>query len=320
MEKEQDFSPEQELKAWDAWKEKCATLACPDDDKRILSHLIGGAVKKKLKTIGISDSELETRFLPHDESLTLEQALANEFDAAVLQVAEVDRPDKRYKSTDDIHARKKKNYKNVIWVALEQSNDPPLKVIHGMLLGKENDASALNDIVLDLIYSEFSSYRKIEKITSDGKRYTCHQNILISTKEGEFPDVIAPSRPAPLQEWEKVCVKEKAHSISLTDAGIILCYFARVAFTNPVLVEFVGKEHTWISDHWNKDVFPTLQRFFASGNFSRENVGLAMNYLIIYIYSRTEAESPNKRLLMLDEIKAHMAKTLESLGLYGVPR
>ncbi len=112
------------LEAWCEWKRICSILLCDELNRSLLAKEVAKAFVRKLNgALGdnvrlIGESELERKKLAH------------EFDCGIIEKADL--------------AKTKKNYKDYIWLKLSNSEDPPLKIIRGGLIGTHG---IINEIV-----------------------------------------------------------------------------------------------------------------------------------------------------------------------------
>jgi hypothetical protein len=112
------------LQAWCEWKEICSIGGCNEAFRFVLANEVKGAFERKLRALlgasfgMVSSSELDANCLAH------------EFDCGIIEKAEL--------------AKTKKNYKDYVWLSIRESDDPPLKVIRGLLLGPRG---LINEIV-----------------------------------------------------------------------------------------------------------------------------------------------------------------------------
>ncbi len=156
------------LKAWNAWKEVCwvhglgkprgdQPVVGTDADETLLSDMISNAFRRQLDP-----------YVPQLEALAGRDFLSNidyaqEFDDALCEYEHVNRYKKGYFG-DMTKLRKKKAWKNIVWLEVAQSKDPPLKVILGRLLSTRK--GVIRDLVKEWVLSNFSCD---EKKTADGK-------------------------------------------------------------------------------------------------------------------------------------------------------
>ena len=147
------------LAAWNAWKEVCwvhglgkpcgdLPIIGTEEDETLLAKMIRNSFLRKLdpfkRQLGDSEGNI---------ALLKDLDCAQEFDNALLEYKTADIPDKRFTDNGQIHLRQKKDWKEFVWDSLAVSEDHPLKVIYGKLLGPQG---VINDIVEDWLFSNFS--------------------------------------------------------------------------------------------------------------------------------------------------------------------
>ena len=168
---EQKAKNELELSAWNSWKDVCwvhglgkrleqgKPIIGNAEEEAVLEKKIAFAFSAKLRTFGncFDKEELEIG----GEGMRVD--FAQEFDAALREYEQPESDGKvlvRDRRFSEIKARKPKCWKNVVWSAIAESEDPPLKVIRGKLLGKQG---VINEIVEDWILRNFSARIRKEK-------------------------------------------------------------------------------------------------------------------------------------------------------------
>lgn len=147
------------LKAWNAWKEVCwvhglgkrledLSVIGTAEDEELLSTMITKAFKKKLSPFMLQLGDEDGRIQLSDIDF------AQEFDNALLEYEEA----KRYKKGhfgEEAYIRKPKAWKDFVWDAVARSDDPPLKVINGKLIGPQG---VINQVVEDWLFANYSCY------------------------------------------------------------------------------------------------------------------------------------------------------------------
>ena len=156
------------LAAWNSWKEVCWVAG------------IGKSLDGK-KAIGTSEqanilrTEIERGFRrkidPFWNQLANESGnsvlddldYADVFDNKIVEYETVDRVDKRSSVyADSTRIRKKKAWKDFVWSSVAASEDEPLKVIRGKLIGKEG---VINQIVEEWLMENYSCVTVKDKAT-----------------------------------------------------------------------------------------------------------------------------------------------------------
>ena len=280
---------EEELRAWDEWKKICAVDGCTPESRRTLVDIIGKAFKRKVtcKVPWITDAMLGARMgVGGDELLS---ALATEFDTRVLCRAEVDSPDRRF-DTESGRTRQKKKYKNIVWDAIPNGSDEKLKIIRGMLLGKENHASAMNDIADDFICEEFGrGFSKIEKSLneplSDGSGRT-----LMDT-------IPAMSKPLELSPEEERFLKDEVDRLSLAEVAVLyVAAFQGKSLDSHEVLEFISMGKSAAYELQKK----TLKQCQACiyNNFECKAWSAAARHIKNLLVERIKAEKCGNDLLM----------------------
>ena len=147
------------LTAWNAWKEVCwvhglgkprgdLPIVGTEADERLLAQSIRNAFLRKLTPFKeqLADSK-------GNIALLTDLDCAQEFDNALIEYEKTDRRDKRFLDDGQIHLKQKKAWKDFVWASIAASDDPPLKVINGQLLGSKG---VINQVVEDWLLANFS--------------------------------------------------------------------------------------------------------------------------------------------------------------------
>lgn len=150
---------ERTQKAWDAWKEVCwvhglgkprgdLPVVGTSDDEQLLATMIRNAFLRKLTPFKeqLADSK-------GNIALLTDLDCAQEFDNALIEYEKTDRRDKRFLDDGQVHLKQKKAWKDFTWASIAASDDPPLKVIIGQLLGSKG---VINQVVEDWLFANFS--------------------------------------------------------------------------------------------------------------------------------------------------------------------
>lgn len=138
------------LEAWCEWKRICSIRGCEKQKRDLLAKEVAKAFDRKLtealgenrwwllgdlkpkpkegsKQEGEEEEEDEkTRKKRKEEEEERIHELAHEFDCGIIEKADL--------------AKTKRNYKDYVWQKIKESNDPPLKVIRGLLFGGRKDS------------------------------------------------------------------------------------------------------------------------------------------------------------------------------------
>lgn len=147
------------LAAWNAWKEVCwvhglgkprgdLPVVGSAEDEQLLAKMIRNAFLRKLTPFKeqLADSK-------GNIALLTDLDCAQEFDNALIEYENIDRRDRRFLGDGEVHLRQKKAWKDFVWVSLATSDDPPLKVIIGQLLGAKG---VIHQVVEDWLFANFS--------------------------------------------------------------------------------------------------------------------------------------------------------------------
>ena len=163
-----EYSPEENarrLKAWNAWKEVCwvhglgkprgeLPIVGTAEDEKLLSDMISNAFRRQLEPFRAQFEDNDGRFcFPAIDC-------AQEFDSALHEYECADRLDKRFRGGQP-KFRVKKAWKDVVWQSISESEDHPLKVIIGKLLGT---SGVIDQIVDEWLLANYSCRFKGEML------------------------------------------------------------------------------------------------------------------------------------------------------------
>ncbi|MDY0176600.1 MAG: hypothetical protein WCS95_05885 [Lentisphaeria bacterium] len=149
------FTPEQELEAWGAWKEICFVDGCPPAQTAYLRRRLLHKMHRELRGYAAY----------HDrKGLLCDDELVIEFD---LYMA--------YKDglTDPKESMPRRNftqYKDRLWQQMEDSQDPPMQVLNGKLLGPKGMIRDVLRVVLRKHY-DLRPESKLGEEMQAGKRF-----------------------------------------------------------------------------------------------------------------------------------------------------
>ena len=164
------------LTAWNAWKDVCwvhglgqprgnLPVVGTNEDAEILSKMIANAFKRKLAPY-MRNFQSE-----NGASSLVEVDFAQEFDAALHEYELSETPGhERYMRGhygESGYVRKAKAWKDFVWNAVAESEDPPLKVIIGKLLGR---LGVINQIVEEWLLANYSARFDGDMLILDSSR------------------------------------------------------------------------------------------------------------------------------------------------------
>lgn len=211
---------DRELAAWNEWKQVCQIMKCSEENSAIL-------VDRMYKS---STESLEKLLYPLNsnwgDEFTKEgwgQEIGKSFDAYIQEGEESD---------------KKKNYKDFIWLKIEEGNDPPLKIIRGHLTASRR--------VLSNVLEKFVVEKGL--VVGVSKHISANSSSLderIGEEEDSCRKVdMLPFEPTSLPDIpneEKVeFVRRFKDMFSSSECVILLAYFKRIAFTDPIVETAAG--------------------------------------------------------------------------------
>ena len=176
------------LTAWNHWKEVCwirglgqsreeGVVGTPEEADR-LAKLVHSAFKRKLNPylhlLG-DEKSFYGEFAEVDTAMVFDLALF-EYEKSTRYV--------RGHWGEEGFERKKKAWKNSVWKLISESNDPPLKIIHGKLLGPDG---VINQVVEDWLMTTYSC--RMVKDSQSGRVLHFHQSLDGKDDNGRQTDI-----------------------------------------------------------------------------------------------------------------------------------
>ena len=276
------------LAAWNEWKQICSVNGCSPQNGQLLTIEIASAFRRKLYLIaGIHDHYKEKEL--HEEDKDFVQL----FDSSLEIMAKLPGVNKRTGKE-----KKQKKYKDWTWQLLENSNDPPLKIIRGRLLGSAaNKSTPLTAIVREYVAENYNN----------GVRISPEMQVSFDEHVGDsdrnYAEIIGElCTPVDLAETDRQHLEAKVRRLfTLNDAAVLLAKSYEISFTDAVLLKFLGKGKTMGYEYF-KDASLKILELFKEENFDDEIRPMAMKCILKIFFSMLAAEkSANELLCMLKD-------------------
>ena len=211
---------DRELVAWNEWKQVCQILKCSEENSAILVDRMYKSSRDSLeKLLYASNSNWEDEFTKEGWG----QEIGESFDAYIRE---------------GVENEKKKNYKDFIWLKIEEENDPPLKIIRGQLTASK---SVLSNVL--------EKFVKEKGLVVGVKDHYSTSSSSLNEKIGDEEDSVekidtlhfVPASLPDIPEEEKVeFTRLFKEMFSSSECVILLAYFKRIAFTDPIVESAVG--------------------------------------------------------------------------------
>ena len=167
----------------------------------------------------------------------------------------------------DIWVGTAKNYKNSTWEKLQQSNDPPLKIIRGTLTGPCGVINAIAEYYLwlnyPMIWENYTSYRNFKR--NKKEKFVTRSDVSLDAPLGascayngddrqkSYGDAIA-SRPLERQKESSKAVleeiEETLNGFTNFELALLLARAVKLQAAEET-EEFLKAGHTKISNYWN---------------------------------------------------------------------
>lgn len=239
------------LRAWNQWKEICAVEGIERDSQELLAPVIANAWRGKLmKSFPKQADRIWHDMLQGAQGLEAQMDVCHEFDGALEIIAEGDRKDARGKEENQL-LRKKKKWKNVVWQEVHESQDPPLEVIHGRLVGGQG---VINDIVED--YVDENYFCKKKGIFGDMESYEAKEAGGMSWEE-KLGEWLKPGLGAvEMAECRNFVEELSSRALAMLPA------WRYKLLSKPSFLEFVELSQSQAYGVFNKELAPQLRAFF----------------------------------------------------------
>jgi hypothetical protein len=219
---------DRELAAWNEWKQVCQIMRCSDENSSALVERMYKSSKASLeKFLYASNPNWEEEFAKEGWG----QEIGRCFDAYIRE---------------GVENEKKKNYKDFIWLKIEERNDPPLKIIRGQL-------TASNSVLSNVL----EKFVKEKGLVVGVKDHYSTSSSSLNEKIGDEEDSVekidalhfVPASLPDIPEEEKV---EFAHRFkemfSSSECVILLAHLKRIALTDPIVEMATGVKKSRASE------------------------------------------------------------------------
>ena len=229
-----EYNARMEL-AWEEWQQLCAVDRCSGEHSALLRKEISSAFYKKM--------EIFTNYQWPPPS---PKEIVHKFDTAIIEKAEFPGKDKRYKSETE---RQKKDFKKDIWEKKRQSQDPPLRVIRGMLLGGEDNRCT---ILWETIKKYLLDEHGFVVVNENGKPRLRPQRSIdekIVNEEGDpktFGEYVEglTTPPRKLEAEKNELLKAVTGRFSNEEVAVLLAKSANISLASQVLLDYLGLGHS----------------------------------------------------------------------------
>ena len=262
------------LVAWNEWKEICSVMGCSVENRELLKAEIGNAFRRKLAAVlaqkgmdSVSNEKIEDYVQMFDSSLE------------IMKKA----PGVNKKTGQE---RVKKNYKDIVWQAIQNSKDPHLKIIRGMLFGGANNyATPLTAIVREYLMENYNNGLRIspESLVSLNERMGDSDRDYDETI-GELCTPVDMSKND-LEHLENLV----SEHFTLNDALVLLAMACKMPLTDATLLKCIGKNKTMAYEYF-KEASLKIKSLFNEENFTDEIAPVAMKCILQKLFSMLAAE------------------------------
>lgn len=161
----------EQLSAWNEWKKICFVPGCSKPAQQFLRRRVTSAMKKKLEKFNLPPEALNDDLLisVFDEYLTYRLDTTSPPDHADTA--------QKNGGTETTIRLILKQHKDYVWLKMNQSQDPPMKVLNGKLLG---DTGIIMDVMKFLV-REYFPVQQVQLINPEtgkkNRRFVPHRSL-----------------------------------------------------------------------------------------------------------------------------------------------
>lgn len=274
------------LSAWNEWKAICSIEGCSSENREPLVRLVtAGFLKKLTCLVGLAEAR---ELLAGSEEANL---AVQQFDTGLIFKAKNPGVAKRTGK-----AKVAKIWKEFVWHKIDESSDPPLKVIHGELIGPRG---AMSEIVEEFVAKNFSGeltkhrFAPMESISNE-----------FEDKDGNrqnFEDFLVPAEETLSNEQESdlrmTLKKILDENFTAQEKACLLAKDAGIALTDRSLLDFCGFESSKANDMCNNAIKRLSD--LLRGHFSRnECIVICTGILFSLLKEAVGAEKGSHKFLL----------------------
>ena len=265
------------LVAWNEWKEICSVMGCSVENRNLLTVEIGNAFRRKLAA-ALAQKGMAEDSVSNEEYKDYVQL----FDSGLEIMKKA--PGVNKKTGKE---KVKKNYKDLVWQAIQDnSKDPHLKIIRGMLLGGVNNyATPLTAIVREYL----------EKNYNNGLRINSESLVSLNEKMGDSDRDFEASigelcTPVAMPENDLEHLQEQVQKrFTLDEALVLLTTACNMPLTDASLLKCIGKNKTMAYEYF-KEASLKIKSLFKEENYTEEIASVAMKCILKKLFSMLVAE------------------------------
>ena len=268
----ENISNDKKLAAWENWKKICSVAGCDANSQKILSQLIRNAFLKKFNKIcpqntseifdlgWLNDAVQRTEQNSHGSATKTKgqknlEFWAHEFDCGIINTPIPENQNGIFK-----------HYKDFLWAKKAVSNDPPLKVISGKLVG---ELGVINDIAekylrnnhyeVWLNYNEYCNNQNRKNKLQDPSLRHVSIDQPVGDDDAEVAELIGDPRvSSDFSESEKLLYQDICAAFNVTEIAFILAK-TYLLMSSPEFLDFVQMKKTAANYYWNNTVVKKLK-------------------------------------------------------------
>ena len=262
------------LVAWNEWKEICSVMGCSEENRELLKMEIGNAFRRKLAA-ALAQKEMDSISTEKYEDYV------QMFDSSLEIMKKA--PGVNKKTGQE---KMKKNYKDMVWQAIQNSKDPQLRIIRGLLFGGANNyATPLTAIVREYLEKNYNNGLRIDpkSLVSLNERW--------GDSDRDFEESIGElCTPVDMPKNDLEHLEELVQErFTLNEALVLLTTACNMPLTDASLLKCIGKNKTMAYEYFKEASFK-IKSLFNKENYTEEIAPVAMKHILKKLFSMLEAE------------------------------
>lgn len=262
------------LSAWNEWKEICFVLGCEQDNQLLLAKGIIKAYQRKFQAIFKHNF---TKIIPEFIKFTHNEKINDDIRKWQFWVDHFD----NYLVAKITAEQNSKDYKNYIWNKIAESNDPPLKLISGKLLGEKGLINAIAEKYLKEnhvdLWENLKEYnnnkRRVRKIDTAPIQFISKDENIDEEGNNIYADIIGQEDKHFIFGYNDT---EICNKLSETFENKEILLFIAEKFnmlSSPATESYFNLKKTAITNMWNNQVYRKMQKempiIFSMGTYEK---------------------------------------------------
>lgn len=281
------LTPEEELAAWDAWKDICFVDGCLPSARRYLRRRIIDKMRRELSKCGI-DLRKDNR-LNADELITVFDQFLSSKDGTPAGLAG-GQPKGSMLSAGKPR-RVFKQHKEYVWSKVASSSDPPMQVINGLLLGPRG-------MVMDVfrrVMKDYYSAQAVRIVNEESGKIVRRYQRPVSlqetsdtldgqgrTQEEQLADSLLPppdEQAMQAREELKEALSGLVRALSIDEKVVLLGSLLELKASDPHVCQAIGRQKS-TACALQKSVLGKLQQWYQTSEDAPGALTIALYHVL----------------------------------------